>query len=150
MLALWIGAGCGNHAKPPSTGGSGGSAAATGAGSSADSGPPGLDRDYEELAARAVKLYEGVAEAFAASGEDCAKATALLDELATANRDVIAANVKVLHEGRARELKQALAKNSDRLEPAAKAIVQSTTMTMCAHYPEFTKAFDDAVGMPPP
>lgn len=146
MLALALAAGCGNHSKPPATGASG-SAAAPDAGP--PPGPPGLDRDYARLADRAVKLYEDVAEALRASGEDCAQATARLDELAATNQDVVAANVKILHEGRARELKAALAKNADRLDAAAKGIVDSQAMTMCAHDTAFSKAFDDLVGTPP-
>jgi hypothetical protein len=147
LLALWIGAGCGGSGKPP---GGGGSAAATpDAGEPEPSGPPGLDRDYPQLAERAVKLYEDVAELFRAVGEDCEQATAKLGELGAANRDVVTANTKVLREGRARELKQALAKLGDRLDAAAKVIMQSPTISMCAHYPSFTKAFDEVVATPP-
>jgi hypothetical protein len=142
-LALWICAGCGNpgaarpSGPPPPP---------------ADAGVPDalpLDRDYGKLAARAVELYDAVAAAFRAAGEDCAQATTRLGELAAAYRDVVAANAKVLHEGRARELKQALGKHGDQLDAAAKSIVESPTMAKCSEDRAFTAAFDDLVGAPP-
>jgi hypothetical protein len=148
VLALWIGAGCGTPAKPGS-----GSAAPPPPAPPRAAAPPadpnGLDQDYPRLADRAVKLYEAVADAFRAAGEDCAQATSRLDAIAAANRDVVAANVKVLHDGRARALKQALAARGDQLDAAAKSIVESPTMAKCSQDPAFTKAFDDLVGVPP-
>jgi hypothetical protein len=144
-IALWASAGCG-------TPGPGKPAAAGPAAQPADAGVPDalpLDRDYDRLAGRAVALYEDVAEAFRAAGEDCERATARLDELAIAYRDVVAANAKILHEGRARELKRPLARLGDRFDAAAKAIIESPTMARCAEVPAFTKAFDDLVGAPP-
>lgn len=146
-LAPGIGAGCGSS-KPPGGGGSG-SATTGSAAEPPPSGPPGLDRDYDQLADRAVKLYEDVGEAFHAAGEDCEAATAKLNELSAANRDVITANAKVLHEGRARELKKALAKLDERFNAAAKHIMESQTLSLCAHYPQFTQAFDELVATPP-
>jgi hypothetical protein len=145
VIALWIGADCGPAAKPTP----GGPPAPAPA---ADAGAPeavSLDRDYPRLAERAVALYEAVAEAFRAAGEDCARATTRLGELAAAYRDVVAANAKVLHEGRARELKQALGERGDRFDAAAKSIVESPTMARCSEDPAFTRAFDDLVGAPP-
>jgi hypothetical protein len=144
-IALWASAGCG-------TPGPGKPAAAGPAAQPADAGVPDalpLDRDYDRLAGRAVALYEDVAEAFRAAGEDCERATARLDELAIAYRDVVAANAKILHEGRARELKAALAKYDDKLDAAAKEIVGSPTMSTCTSDRAFTKAFDDLLGAPP-
>lgn len=144
VIALWIGAGCGTPAKPPPT-------PPPAAPPPADAAPPdalALDRDYSQLAERAVKLYEAVAEAFRAAGEDCARATSGLAGLAGAYRDVAAANAKILHEGRARELKQALDRYADRFEVAAKAIVDSPTMARCTGDPAFTQAFDDLIGAP--
>ncbi|HWU91005.1 MAG TPA: hypothetical protein VN253_27255 [Kofleriaceae bacterium] len=108
-----------------------------------------LDRDYPRLAERAVQLYQEVAEAFRVADEDCAAASAKLGGLAAAYADVVAANAKVLHEGRAKELKQALGKYSDQFETAAKSIVQSPAMAKCYRDPAFTKAYDDLVGTPP-
>jgi hypothetical protein len=143
VIALLACAGCGNPGagKPAS----GPAAAATDAG--VDALP--LDRDYGRLAERGVALYEAVAAAFRAAGEDCAKATARLGELAAAYRDVVAANAKVLHEGRARELKRALVKHDDLFDAAARSIIESPTMARCSEDPAFTKAFDELVGAPP-
>lgn len=143
VIALWIGTGCGTPSKPAS----GAPPAAPADAAPADA--QALDRDYARLAERAVALYEAVAEAFRAAGRDCARATARLGELGATYRDVVTANAKVLHEGRARELKQALAKHSDRFDAAAKAIMESPVMATCFEDPAFTKAFDDLVGTPP-
>jgi hypothetical protein len=62
--------------------------------------------------------------------------------------DVTAANAKVLHEGRARELKLALAKHDAKLDAAAKAIVGSQTMSKCTTDRAFTRAFDELVAAP--
>jgi len=143
VIALWIGTGCGNPSKPASSG----PAAPPADAAPADARP--LDRDYARLAERAVVLYEAVAEAFHAAGQDCARATARLGELGGTYRDVVTANAKILHEGRARELKQALVQHGDRFDAAAKAIMESSTMARCFEDPGFTKAFDDLVGAPP-
>ncbi|HSK01489.1 MAG TPA: hypothetical protein VK932_09620 [Kofleriaceae bacterium] len=145
LFALRALAGCGNP-------GPGKPATAGPAAQPADAGVPDalpLDRDYDRLAVRAVALYEAVAEAFRAAGEDCERATARLGELAAAYRDVVAANAKILHEGRARELKRPLAKHGDRFDAAARAIMGSEAMARCAEDPAFTNAFDDLVGAPP-
>ncbi len=145
LFALRALAGCGNP-------GPGKPAAAGPAAQPADAGVPDalpLDHDYDRLAGRAVALYEAVAEAFGAAGEDCEQATARLGELTAAYRDVVAANAKILHEGRARELKRPLAKHADRFDAAAKAIMESPTMARCAEVAAFTNAFDDLVGAPP-
>ena len=152
VIALWLCAGCGNPgpAKPPGGGPVLPQAADAGVGDGGDGGGAGpLDRDYGRLADRAVAMYEAVAEAFRAAGKDCPKATAKVGELAAAYRDVVSANARVLREGRARELKQALAKHGDRFDAAAKAIIESETMARCSEDPAFTKAFDDLVGAPP-
>ena len=113
----------------------------------APTGP--LDRDLPRLAQRAVALYEAVVVAFRAAGTDCAAATTKLGTLRTEFGEVIVANAKVLHEGRARELKVALAKHGDKLDAAAKEIVGSQTMSKCTSDRAFTKAFDELVGAPP-
>ena len=162
-LIAFAGAGaaasCGHRdpgpAKPGGAGGAGsGSGSAAGqptpppAGSPAPAAPP-LDRDYPRLAERAVSLYTEVAEAFRAAGGDCPAATAKLGALAAAYADVVTANAKVLREGRAKELRPALAKHADPFDAAAKSIVESPTMATCYADPAFTKAFDDLVGAPP-
>ena len=108
-----------------------------------------LDQDLARLAERATALYGEVAQAFDAAGADCARATAKLVELQTTYADVIAANAKVLHEDRARDLRAALEPHADKLDAAAKAIVESTTMSSCARDKAFTDAFDTLVGAPP-
>lgn len=111
--------------------------------------PVTLDRDLPRLAARATKLYQDVVVVFTASGEDCAAAAAKLGALQTTYADVVAANAKVLHDGRARELRAALEPHADALDAAAKAIVESKTMTKCSGDRAFTDAFDNLVGAPP-
>jgi hypothetical protein len=145
MIALWLGTGCGNPSKPAPS--SSPPVAPPADAATADAQP--IDRDYARLAERAVGLYEAVADAFRAAGQDCARATARLGELGATYRDVVTANAKILHEGRARELKQALAKHGDRFDAAARAIMESPTMARCYEDPAFTKAFDDLVAAPP-
>ena len=117
------------------------------AGAPSATGP--LDRDLPRLALRSVGLYEAVVATFRTAGANCPAATTKLGELRTEYADVTAANAKVLHEGRARELKAALAKYDDKLDAAAKEIVGSQTMSKCTSDRAFTKAFDDLVGAPP-
>jgi len=108
-----------------------------------------LDQDLPQLAKRATALYEEVARVLAAAGEDCAAATTKLSGLRQAYADVVAANAKVLHDGRARELRAALEPHADALDAAAKAIVESKTMATCSPDHVFTDAFDNLVGAPP-
>lgn len=108
-----------------------------------------LDRDLPRLALKSVALYEAVVAAFRSAGTSCASATKSLTDLHATYADVGLANAKVLHEGRARELKAALAKYDDKLDAAAKEIVGSQTMSKCTGDRAFTKAFDDLVGAPP-
>lgn len=115
-----------------------------------DASPPGpLDRDLPRLAARSVALYAAVSTAFRTAGSDCAAATKQLGTLHGEYAEVIAANAKVLHDGRSKELKAALAKHDDQLEASAKEIVGSQTIKACASDRAFTKAFDDLVAAPP-
>jgi len=146
LIALCAAAGCGSG-KP-----SGGPGPTPPTNTPADAAPADaapLDRDYPQLATRAIALYEAVAESFRAAGEDCARATTRLGELAATYRDVVTANRKILREGRARELKPALAAHADRFDAAAKSIVESPTMAKCSSDPAFEQAFDDLVGAPP-
>ncbi|HWO17541.1 MAG TPA: hypothetical protein VNO30_02155 [Kofleriaceae bacterium] len=145
VIALWLGTGCGNPSKPAPAGSP--PSAPPADAQPADAQP--IDRDYARLTERAVELYEAVAEAFRAAGTDCARATARLGELSVTYKDVVTANAKILHEGRARELKQALAKHSDRFDAAAKAIMESRAMAECYKDAAFTQAFDDLVAAPP-
>lgn len=133
--------------KPPGAGSGAGSASAPPADAAAPSGA--LDQDLPRLAERATKLYQDVAAAFTAAGADCAAATAKLGSLQTAYADVIAANAKVLHDGRARELRAALEPHADLLDAAARSIVDSKTMKTCSPDRGFADSFDKLVGSPP-
>lgn len=117
----------------------------------ADAAPalPALDQDLPRLAARAVELYAAVAAAFDKAGTDCAAATAQLAQLEKTYADVVAATARVLHTGRARELRDALAVHQEPLDAAAQAIVKSRTMTTCAPDHAFEQTFDRLVGSPP-
>ena len=116
-----------------------------------DAAPPpvALDQDLPRLAQRATTLYQEVASAFATAGVDCAAATTRLVALQQTYADVIAANAKILHDGRARELRAALEPHAEALDAAAKAIVDSPTMSKCSQDRTFTDTFDALVGAPP-
>jgi hypothetical protein len=107
-----------------------------------------LDQDLPRLVERALALYRDVAAALAASGNDCAAASARLRELSERYRDVVLANVKVLHDGRARELRAALESHGDEFDAAAQAVVQSPAMARCAPDPAFGKALDELLAPP--
>ncbi|MDB4963738.1 MAG: hypothetical protein JWP01_3737 [Myxococcales bacterium] len=111
--------------------------------------PVALDQDLPRLAERATRLYQEVAQAFVTTGSDCAAATAKLRELQQTYADVIAANAKVLHDGRARQLRVALEPHAAALDASAKAIVDSKTMQACSQDRAFTNSFDELVGAPP-
>jgi len=113
----------------------------------ADAGP--LDRDLPRLATRALALYQDVAAAFAAVGEDCAAATEKLGELHGRYADVVAANAKVMHDGRAQELRAALAPHSAQLDAAAQAIVGAKTLPKCSQDAAFAHAYDALFEAPP-
>jgi hypothetical protein len=108
-----------------------------------------LDQDLPRLAQRSLVMYEDVARTFAASGEDCAAAAAKLGQLAGTYREVVTANAKVLHDGRAKQLRAALDPYGESFDRSARAIVQSPTMSKCARDPAFAKAFDDLLEAPP-
>lgn len=108
-----------------------------------------LDQDLPRLVERSLALYQDIAKAFAASGEDCAAASGRLRELTERYRDVVAANAKVLRDGRAKELRAALDPRSDAFDAAAAAVVQSPTMSRCAQDRGFARAFDELVASPP-
>jgi uncharacterized protein (DUF4415 family) len=113
----------------------------------ADAAP--LDHDLPRLAERSVKLYQDVVAAFQAAGEDCSSAATKLNELRQTYADVVTANATVLHENRARELREALKPHEAQLDAAAKAIMESKTLSKCAQDGTFARAFDELVGAPP-
>lgn len=108
-----------------------------------------LDQDLPRLAQRSLVMYQDVANAFAASGDDCVAATAKLGQLAGMYRDVVMANAKVLRDGRAKQLQAALDPHGDAFDGAARAIIQSPTMSKCSQDPAFAKAFDELLEAPP-
>lgn len=114
----------------------------------AAAGPVTLDQNLPVLATRATQLYQSVAKLLTAS-TDCASATTQLQALQAANADVVTANKKVLHDGRAKELRAALEPHAAELDAAAKEIVAAPLMRTCSQDRAFTDAFDDLVGAPP-
>jgi hypothetical protein len=108
-----------------------------------------LDQDLDRLAERSVALYGEIVKAFEAAGESCATATVKLGEITRSYADVIAANAKVLHEGRHMQLKLALRRFDDQFQRAAKAIVQSKTVAACFKDEGFARALDELVGKRP-
>jgi len=109
---------------------------------------PALDRDLPRLVERSLAMYRDVAGALAASA-DCAVVAARLGELARGYRDVVDANAKVLHDGRAKELRAALEPHGDAFDASARTIVQSPTMAKCSQDAAFAKAFDALLEPPP-
>ena len=106
--------------------------------------PHPLDEDLPKLAERAVKLYQDWERALREAGTDCAAATAKMNALADANEDLIAANQRLIKAGhdKIKAARAELDKHSDEIDPAAKAILQSPTMTACTADPGFAKALD--------
>jgi len=112
-----------------------------------DAGP--LDQDLPRLARRALEMTQNVAAALAAAGDDCAVATQKLGELRDAYADVVAANAKVMHDGRAKEMRAALDPLHAQFDAAAQAIMGSKTLPKCSQDPAFAKAFDALFEAPP-
>ena len=137
LLALALLVAACSHTAEPATPGTGSAPPSQGSGSGV-----ALDRDLPKLAERALALYQGVAAAFAATGEDCAAATAKLEGLVKDYADVIAANAKVLHDHRAKEMRAALEPHQKDLDAAAHAIMDSKTLATCSPDKRFETAFD--------
>lgn len=140
-------------APPPPTPGSDGAIPTTPTTPPIDATPapaPGpLDQNLDRLAERSVALYADVVKAFDAAGESCPTATTKLSEITRAHADVIAANAKVMHEGRGMQLKIALRRFDDQFQKSAKAIVHSKTLAACFQHEDFAKALDELVGKRP-
>ena len=115
-----------------------------------DTAPVGpLDQNLDRLAERSVALYGDVVRAFDAAGENCAVAASKLDELTRTHADVIAANAKVLHEGREMQLKIALRRFDALFQASAKAIMQGKTIAACFQDAAFVKALEGLIGPRP-
>jgi hypothetical protein len=112
----------------------------------ADTAP--LDQDLPRLVERVLAMDRDVAAALAASGNDCAAASARLRELAGRYRDVATATAKVLRDSRAGQLRAALESQSDEFEAAGRAVVDSPAMARCAPDPAFGKVFDELFAPP--
>jgi len=108
-----------------------------------------LDQDLPQLVERSLALYQAVGAALTASGDDCAAASAKLGQVTSSYRDVVAANAKVLHDGRIEELRAALAPHGEAFDGAAQAIMKSPTLAKCAPDAGFTNAFDALIEPPP-
>lgn len=106
-----------------------------------------LDQDLARLAERSLVMYRDIAQALAGEG-DCAAASARLRALAAAHRDVVTVTAQVLQDGRAAELRAALAPHGAALDRAARAIMTSATMSSCAQDPPFAQAFDELIEPP--
>ena len=91
-------------------------------------------------------MYRALSTALTESGEDCAAAVAKLDALSAEYADVIAANTKVIHDGRGAELRAALAPHETELAQAAKQVMSSPTIAHCVEDSAFIGAFDRLVG----
>jgi hypothetical protein len=146
---IWLVAALACSRPPPAPRGESAHATAVAdAGVSAVDAAP-LDQDLPRLVERAIAMYQDIAKAFAASGQDCAAATAKLGQLAGSYRDVVAANAKVLHDGRAKELKAALAPHADAFDAGARSLMQSATMSKCGQDAAFTRALDQLLEASP-
>lgn len=120
------------------------------AGAPVEPPPPGpLDQNLDRLAERSVTLYGEIATAFDAAGENCGVAATKLDQLTRAHAEVIAANLKVLDEGREMQLKIALRRFDEQFQKSAKAIIQSKTIAACFQDAAFVKALEGLVGPRP-
>jgi hypothetical protein len=137
---------CGHpQASPPATGSA--PPPADAAVAAVDAGP--LDQDLDRLAERSILLYDEIVAAFAAAGEDCGAAASKLDAITTKHAEVIAANAKVLHDGRQMQLKIALRRFDDRFHKAAQAIMHGKTVAACAEHPAFAKSLERLLGPRP-
>ncbi len=110
--------------------------------------PLPLDRDLPRLVTRSLAMYQDVAAALAATPTDCAAATARLDQLAARYREVVAANARVIRDGRAAELRAALAPRDAELGAAAAAVIHAPALAACASEPAFGRALDGVFSPP--
>lgn len=94
-------------------------------------------------------MYTALAAAFAKVGSDCTAATAAVSALEKEYADAIAANAKVLRDGRAKELREAIAPKQADFDAQAKAIAGAPTLGACENNKAFEDAFDRLAGAPP-
>jgi CxxC motif-containing protein (DUF1111 family) len=147
LFAIAIAAAC--SGRPPPANSAEPSPAVVVADAAGPAEASGLAQDLPRLAERSLVMYQDVVQALAASGEDCAAATAKLGRLAGTYRDVVTANAQVLHDGRAKQLRAALEPHGEAFDRAAQRIVSSPTMAACSQDPAFARAFDKLLEAPP-
>jgi hypothetical protein len=138
-------AGCG---KPPPAQPAETRPGAAAPGTAAKADATALDQDLPRLVDRSLVMYQDIAKALAASGNDCAAAAGKLRQLAATYREVVRANAKVVQDGRARELKAALEPHDEAFDRSAQAIVSSPAMSACQADPAFSAAFDELEAPP--
>jgi CxxC motif-containing protein (DUF1111 family) len=108
-----------------------------------------LDQDLPRLVERSLAMYRDVAKALADNPEDCGAAAGKLGQLAGVYREVVTANAKVLHDGRAKQLKAALEPHGEAFDRSAQAIMHSPALARCAQEPAFATAIDELLEAPP-
>jgi len=140
-LAIVIALGCGSH--PPATEATRPPPPVDAA---VDAAP--LDHDLDRLAARSVEMFDALARVLGAAGDDCAGATVQLGQLEARYADVIAANARVLHDGRELQLKLALRHYDERFQAAAKRVMAAPVLVVCARDAGFTAAYERLAGPP--
>jgi hypothetical protein len=140
---------CSGHPPTEPVGPGSGSAIAVIADAAIDAPPPPLDRDPARLASRAVAMMQAVAAALSDSGEDCAAAATKLDAIRGEFADLLAANAKMLADGRKADLKAAIAPRQAELDAAATTVFATKAIAACVHDATFTRAFSLAMGGPP-
>jgi hypothetical protein len=147
--AAWLAVGCG-HAAPAPAPVPGTQHAVVVDAPPADSAPARLEDDMPRLAERALALFQAWRAALDAAGEDCAAATAKLNQLAIDFADVIDANARVAHAGheKIKALRAELEKHEDDFMATAKAIAGSKTMAKCSGDRAFAAALDRVGGSP--
>jgi hypothetical protein len=108
-----------------------------------------LDADPPRLAARTIELLRACGQALVAAS-DCADASARLDAVVEANREVIDANARVLHaQGAVRDaLQRVLAARASEVAEAGKQLVDAPIAKQCATDPAFRTALDRLRGEP--
>ena len=157
MRHTWVAVmllGCGHAApapRPPSPPVARPAPAPDAAPPAADASAVALEADLPRLAARAVEMFQAWQRALEGAGDDCAKATAAMNQVAEQYADVIAANARVLAAGHDKivALKQALAPHDAEMTAAAEAIVHAPAMAKCGSDQAFVQSIDRVGGSPP-
>jgi hypothetical protein len=128
--------GCG-HASAPA-------APATSPNQSAADAAVGLENDLPRMAARMAQMYRDWKQAFADAGTDCTAATAKMNALVDANRDLSEASRRLLRAGhdKVKAFRTEREKYDAEIDANAKAIFESPTIAACKNDKAFARAFD--------